>query len=67
MNPQNKKVIQADLYEIIELHANGQLQMIVQWNAETKTMDSIVAGPMSLASTEPGIIRALREEELLDG
>ena len=65
-NPLNRRVVQMDNYEIVELWADGKLQMSLKWNRETNVLESFIGGPMSLASQEPGIIRALKEEDLLD-
>jgi hypothetical protein len=67
----NKKVVQLDDYDFVELWADGLCRLRILWDQERKTIDQLVAGPLSLQATyprqtpddqEPGIVRALREE-----
>jgi hypothetical protein len=64
----NRKVVQVDSYDEVELWAGGLLQMTLKY--EGGKLVNLLCGPMSLAKPdriyEPGIISALREEGLLD-
>lgn len=60
----NKKVIQLDAYDEVEIWAAGLLQMRLKF--ENGKINWLVSGPMSLTTPKPGIIKALEEEGLLE-
>ena len=67
----NKKIVQIDNYDQVELWADGKCQLRLLWDQERKQIDYLVSGKLALESSpeptlelpvEPGIIKALREE-----
>lgn len=63
--PLDKRVVQVDAYDEVELWAGGLLQMRVKFQ-EGKLV-ALICGPMSLGTETveiPGIIKALKEEGL---
>jgi hypothetical protein len=62
----NKRIVQIDNYDEVELWAKGNLLLRIKYS--NGILQQLVAGPMSLAShQEPGIVTALKEEGLHDG
>ena len=62
----NKKVIQLDSYDEVELWAGGLLQMRLRYN--NGKLIQMVSGPMSLGTEaqKPQVITELKKEGLLD-
>lgn len=60
----NKKVVQLDVYDEVEIWAAGLLQMRLKF--EDGKLTNLISGPMALDATKPGIIKALEEEGLYD-
>jgi len=64
----NKRIIQLDSYDEVELWAGGIIQMRLKY--EGGKLVDLTCGPMALTVPhriyEPGLISALKEEGMLD-
>jgi hypothetical protein len=61
----NKRVVQLDAYDEVELWVAGVLQMKIKF--DNGRLVELSHGTMALKPYEPGIIHALKEEGIYDG